>query len=102
MGEAKNVENKMVYEEREAKSMAGMPCLLLNIAAMIGFIVVFVMCAIALENGGANGLTVFLMVVAGLYVCLAGPVIFVGLKVLGPNEALVLTFFGVYHGTLRG
>jgi regulator of protease activity HflC (stomatin/prohibitin superfamily) len=39
-------------------------------------------------------------VLGSLYLCLVGPVLFAGLKVLKPNEALVFTLFGKYHGSL--
>jgi regulator of protease activity HflC (stomatin/prohibitin superfamily) len=43
------------------------------------------------------------LVIAGIiYTCVIGPIIFAGLKVLKPNEALVLTLFGKYYGTLKG
>ena len=42
-----------------------------------------------------------LMVVCIVYLCL-GWLILPGLKVLGPQEALVLTLFGNYVGTLKG
>lgn len=42
-----------------------------------------------------------LMVVCIIYLCL-GWLILPGLKVLGPQEALVLTLFGNYVGTLKG
>lgn len=32
---------------------------------------------------------------------IAGPILFCGIKILNPNEALVLTLFGKYYGTLR-
>jgi regulator of protease activity HflC (stomatin/prohibitin superfamily) len=32
---------------------------------------------------------------------LIGPFLFAGLKILNPNEALVLTLFGKYHGSLK-
>ena len=37
-----------------------------------------------------------------LFSCIVGPILFAGLKVLKPNEALVLTLFGKYYGTLTG
>ncbi|MCR5338271.1 MAG: SPFH domain-containing protein [Lachnospiraceae bacterium] len=43
----------------------------------------------------------FLTVIAILWLCL-GWIMLLGLKVLKPNEALVLTLFGKYVGTLKG
>ncbi len=96
-------DNKMVYEEKKAKAAAGMPALLINLLLMTGFIAVLVMAIIMLSNGTINtALGVVLIIISSLYSCLIGPVLFAGLKILGPNEALVLTFFGKYYGTLRG
>lgn len=51
------------------------------------------------ENGG-GALYVALCVVGGVWMAL-GWILFCGLKVLKPQEALVLTLFGNYVGTLR-
>ena len=36
-----------------------------------------------------------------IYMGLVSPLLIIGLKVVRPNEAVVLTLFGKYHGTLR-
>lgn len=43
-----------------------------------------------------------LLIASVLYLLIVGPILFAGLKVLKPNEALVLTLFGIYYGTLKG
>jgi regulator of protease activity HflC (stomatin/prohibitin superfamily) len=63
--------------------------ILLYIAAIIGFIATI-----------ATGLTL-LGIICVLYMCL-GWILWIGLKVLKPQEALVLTLFGKYVGTLKG
>jgi len=84
----------MHYQEIDPKPKNGMLILILNIALMIASAVGFVL---AVSNG-----SVFLGFVAALYFLLVGPILFAGLKILKPNEALVLTLFGKYYGTLRG
>ena len=42
-----------------------------------------------------------LILAAGIIVTCLAPVLFAGLKVLHPNEALVLTLFGKYYGTIE-
>jgi regulator of protease activity HflC (stomatin/prohibitin superfamily) len=42
-----------------------------------------------------------LMIAAGLWLFILGPLAFVGLRIVRPNEAMVLTLFGRYHGCLR-
>ncbi|MGI6437050.1 MAG: hypothetical protein ACOX0D_03195 [Sphaerochaeta sp.] len=46
-------------------------------------------------------LSIGLTVVSALYAFIIGPIMYVGLKVLTKNEALVLTLFGKYYGTLK-
>ena len=93
---------KMHGEEIELRAMNGMACLVMNVLAVILFIAVFVVGVVMIEADGNKALAVLLMVVGGLYGFVVGPVIFVGLKVLKPNEAYVLTLFGRYYGTLKG
>lgn len=47
------------------------------------------------------GAGVALLVISGLFLCF-GWILILGLKVLKPQEALVLTLFGKYIGTLKG
>ncbi|MDD4768021.1 MAG: SPFH domain-containing protein, partial [Desulfotomaculaceae bacterium] len=90
------------YEEIKAKSTSGMLMLILNIVLIIGAILGFIY-GIILEGRGADtALWLSLVIVCAVYFALIGPLLFVGLKVLQPNEALVLTLFGKYYGTLRG
>ncbi len=39
--------------------------------------------------------------VGSIYSFVVGPILYAGLKVIKPNEALVLTLFGKYYGTLK-
>ena len=75
----------------------GMLVLLGNILLLIAALVGVIFGGIALDNGGNPALFIVSMIV----VCL-GWFPLCGLKVLGPQEALVLTLFGKYVGTLKG
>lgn len=77
----------------------GMGVLLLLIASYAAAIGLVIFGAINMDHGRAFGIPVF--VVGLLWVCL-GWIFFCGLKVLKPQEALVLTLFGKYVGTLKG
>ena len=88
-------------EEINLKATSGMAVLILNIIAVLTAIVAFVFGVVALV-GGAGGYALSLVICGGVYGFLIGPVLFFGLKVLKPKEALVLTLFGKYHGTLKG
>lgn len=89
------------FEEISAKSINGMAMLLLNIVLMLASAagVVFGLIRAASIGGASN---IALVIVCALYFLIIGPILFAGLKILKPNEALVLTLFGKYHGTLKG
>lgn len=95
------VAREKVYEEFEAKHAAGMPILLLNILLILGGTGIFVWGLIRLDGNGVAALPL-LGAIAGALSWVICPFIFAGLKVLPPNEALVLTLFGKYVGTLKG
>lgn len=92
--------NQLHNEEIVAKSMNGMGVLILNVVLIIAGLAAFIH-GINLFNTG-YGKGILLIIVGGSYSFVIGPIIFVGLKVLKPNEALVLTLFGKYYGTLKG
>ena len=72
-----------------------------NGMAALVLTVVLYLCAIAGLVASAVYMIVPGIVVSGIWLCL-GWIPLVGLKVLRPNEALVLTLFGKYVGTLKG
>ena len=78
----------------------GMLVLLLTIALHIAAIVGIIFGAIAMDKAGTEVPTPLFMV-SLIYICL-GWIVLPGLKVLKPQEALVLTLFGKYVGTLKG
>jgi regulator of protease activity HflC (stomatin/prohibitin superfamily) len=83
------------------KPKSGMLILLLNIVLMIASLVVFIYGIMFIDQGTKPVLGIILIIASALYFFFAGPLLFVGLKVLKPNEALVLTLFGRYYGTLK-
>lgn len=90
-----------VEQEKILKAANGMVMLILNtlliIAALVGFIY-----GINESVTSSNATPwVILIVVSALYSFLVGPILYLGLKVIRPNEALVLTLFGKYYGTLK-
>jgi len=94
-------DKKLHYKEIKAKSINGMFMLLLNIILMLASIAGFVFGIIRLVKLD-NPMLIVLIIACGLYFIIIGPILFCGLKILKPNEALVLTLFGKYYGTLRG
>lgn len=81
-------------DEKKALSLNGMAVLILNTLLMIGALVLL-LSGIVIEGIGIITVSLF-------YLCLLGPFIYAGLKILKPNEAYVLTLFGKYYGTLKG
>ena len=94
--------NVKTYDEIELKPTNGMAFLILNTLAIIAGVVLFVVGVImAAEDGNVAG-AVTLIVVSSLYSFGVGPVLYIGLKILKPNEAYVFTLFGKYIGTVKG
>lgn len=77
----------------------GMVMLLLALLGYVVFTALFVYSLILLDTSLFPG--ILLMALSILY-WVAGIFLFCGLKVLKPQEALVLTLFGDYIGTLKG
>ena len=76
----------------------GMLAFLLITLVYIGGIVLCIIGAPELEVDGGNPL----FFLAGMAIVFVGWIPYIGLKVLKPQEALVLTLFGKYYGTLKG
>jgi len=95
--ELKTNERPKHNEEIDPKAKNGMVFFLLNIALMIIAIGGFIFGV----NSGESAPAIILIIICLLYFFLIGPILFAGLKVLKPNEAIVLTLFGKYYGTLR-
>lgn len=93
--------DSFVDEERVPRHGDGMAILLLNIALMVASLVGFILFIVELDANGASALPIAGMSACLAYLCLIGPILFGGLKVVKPNEALVFTLFGKYHGSLR-
>ena len=89
-------------EIRIEKARRGMPVLLLTILAYILSIALLIVGIIMVENRGYSPFFggIPLIVIAVLWMLL-GWIFCLGLKVLKPQEAFVLTLFGKYVGTLR-
>ncbi len=91
---------KMVYEEKELHPANGWLVLILTIILYIAAFFGIICAAVTLENNEGSILGGVLMAISIIWVAF-GWVPFLGLKVMRPNEALVLTLFGKYIGTLK-
>ncbi len=79
-------------QERPATRIPGFGSLIIGLAALAGGLYVFVQ-GTSQDHGG--------LILLGLLIFGAGIVLMVGLFVVQPNEARVLTLFGRYSGTVR-
>ncbi|MGC6767549.1 SPFH domain-containing protein [Enterococcus sp. LJL128] len=99
--EVKKFESNTPSQEVRMKAGSGMPFLLLNVLGIALSIAAFIFGVVYLEKetyvlgGILLGISVF-------YWCVIMPLLFAGLKIIRPNESMVMTLFGRYVGTLKG
>lgn len=92
----KNLHENVV--QRELKPMNGMLMLILITLGLVASVALLIGGGICLDGGmGVIGVILLILGVVGIIVF---PILYAGLRVVGPNEALVLTLFGNYHGTI--
>lgn len=88
--------------ERQLKGTNGWAMLFVVIAAFIIGLALFIVGFILVGGEDApEHPAFFAMSAVGAVVCIASIICFAGFKVVAPNEAIVLTLFGKYHGTLK-
>ena len=95
-------EKDLVNDEKRATGINGMLMLIINTILCLAAIGAIVYGFVKGAASGFSFLIVLLLVAGFIYICLVGPILYGGLKILKPNEAYVLTLFGKYYGTLRG
>ena len=87
-------------EEKILKAKNGMLALLLTGLFYIAYLLLIIYAGIQLDAGGGT-LPSVLMAIGVIGLCI-GWIPFLGLRVLKPQECLVLTLFGKYIGSLKG
>ena len=81
----------------------GMAALLLTLLGYVVAIALFIFCITLLNADRPHRLFLGIpLLILSIAYWIAGIFLFCGLKVLKPQEALVLTLFGDYIGTLKG
>lgn len=88
----KNEFTNTEIQEKALKPLSGMMMLFVLILLIIASAV-----AVVWGIGSEN---IFVIILAGIVFCIAC-LMFGGLKIINPNEALVLTLFGQYYGTIK-
>ena len=91
-------ERTLIHDEIVLKGKPGLLVLVLGVLGLVADIALIVGAAVLMENGFGIGIPLFVVGILYLLVCW---VPFAGLKIIKPNEALVLTLFGKYYGTLK-
>ncbi len=92
--------NEPVYSQEKVLNTAahGLAFLLINTALIILCFFLFIY-GVAADM--PTLLRILVLTASSLYGFIVGPVLYAGLKIVKPNEALVLTLFGKYYGTLK-
>lgn len=95
------MEKEKFTEEKILHAKPGMLMLLLGVLLILSSAPVIVIGAIGFdEAAGTGGLLLAITIILGIVLIFVGVLVLCGLRVIHPNEALVLTLFGKYHGTL--
>ena len=99
--EEKQVRQETTYEEKIIRGgQYGVLLLILAVVLLaVGALAFAGGCIFAVEADDVRGVA---LIAVGAAAFIAGVIIACGLKVVKPNEALVLTLFGKYYGTLKG
>ena len=93
MTEERNIEEKIIHP------VNGTVMLIVNLILLVAFCVLFAV-GVQQTEGGSFIASVVMIVVSCVGVA-AVLIAFGGLKTVRPNEALVLTLFGAYYGSIR-
>lgn len=93
------MENKtQSVTERRLSPFNGIEALIIQLLLTVGSVVLFVFIISRLNEGPSTGI-IFLGIadlLLYIFVCIS----YAGLRIVKPNEALVLSLFGKYHGTI--
>lgn len=91
------MENKKQIDEKILQAKSGWGMLILSV---IGVLAGILLCVFSNTVGGQEWLKI-VMVAIGVILLIVFAFLFCGLKTVNPNEAVVLTLFGKYYGTLK-
>ena len=93
-------ENMSIVEEVELEARPGLPVMVMVISLYLISILLIIAGGVMMEQRESY-LSIIMIVTGILYFCICW-IPFMGLKILKPQEALVLTLFGKYIETLKG
>ena len=87
-------------EEKIIHPLNGFVGLFINILVMLLSIIIFVVNVVLFDGYLISGAIFALLLVTSILLFVATCICFGGLRVINPNEALVLSLFGKYYGTI--
>lgn len=93
-------QKQQTYEERELHAASGWAVLILAVILYLGAFALTIAGGIILEETGGSAAGIAMLIAGGVWLCI-GWIPFMGLRIIKPNEAMVLTLFGRYTGTLK-
>ena len=88
-------------QERILNPIKGLPILILNVILIIVSIVSIFFGIALLSTYEPSFWKAIPLIIGIIYIVFVSPFIFAGIRSLKPNEAVVLTLFGDYHGTIK-
>lgn len=91
------MKNENTVTQKVLKPLNGFVMLFVITIGLLGSIAITIAGAKLMSQKYSHGA---LILVLGILLCIAFLMLYGGLKVVGPNEALVLTLFGNYYGTI--
>lgn len=98
-------EKTYTYEEKELHAANGWGPLFITIILLLAALGLVILSAVGLDASDTSGSPYKAGNIAGLIVGIvwlcAGWIPFMGLRIIRPNEAIVVTLFGKYTGTLK-
>lgn len=86
-------------EQKEIHPINGMIMLVVITIGLILSVGLIILGSILLEQN--NSVLGGIILAIGIILVVIFPIMYSGLKIVGPNEALVLTLFGNYYGTIE-
>lgn len=86
------------YQEKSAKTKNGYLFLFFDIVLFLVAIAGFIASGMAIDKNEGYGIA---FMVAAILILILAIFLTVGFKVVNPNEAVVLTLFGKYYGTIK-
>lgn len=90
-----------ITEEKRLKSASGMLMLFVSSLVTLAGVPLYVLGGCWMSwNWPGGGAVLAVCIILGVLLNVGGIIMFCGLKIIHPNEALVLTLFGNYHGTM--